>query len=70
MCTPKPDDSKYRQWEWCDNMITTWILNSLSEKITYSVEFVVDSGELLKDWYEYINGAKLYQIQKEINDLS
>ncbi|XP_019257794.1 PREDICTED: uncharacterized protein LOC109236014 [Nicotiana attenuata] len=54
-------------------MVTSWILNSLSKDITDSVEYVNDSVELwkeLEDRYDQTNGAKLYQIQKEINDLS
>ncbi|XP_019252791.1 PREDICTED: uncharacterized protein LOC109231594 [Nicotiana attenuata] len=41
--------------------------------IADSVEYVNDSVELwkeLQDRYDQTNGAKLYQIQKEINDLS
>ncbi|XP_069144064.1 uncharacterized protein [Solanum lycopersicum] len=54
-------------------MVTSWILNSLSKDIADSVEYVFDSLELwseLKDLYDQTNGARLYQIQKEINDLS
>lgn len=61
------------QWERCDDIVTSWILNSLSKEIADSVEYVVDSAELwreLEDRYEQANGANLYQIQKEINDLS
>ncbi|XP_016509027.1 uncharacterized protein LOC107826553 [Nicotiana tabacum] len=53
-------------------MVTSWILNSLSKEISDSVEYVSDSVELwreLEDRYDQTNGAKLYQIQKEINDL-
>ncbi|XP_019255492.1 PREDICTED: uncharacterized protein LOC109234101 [Nicotiana attenuata] len=63
----------FRQWERCDDMVTSWILNSLSRDIADSVEYVNDSVELwkeLQDRYDQTNGAKLYQIQKEINDLS
>lgn len=58
-------------------MVTSWILNSLSKDIADSVEdsveYVFDSLELwseLQDLYDQINGAKLYQIQKEINNLN
>ncbi|XP_070012076.1 uncharacterized protein [Nicotiana sylvestris] len=63
----------FRQWEMCDDMVTSWILNSLSRDIANSVEYVNNSVELWKelhDRYDQTNGAKLYQIQKEINDLS
>ncbi|XP_075099472.1 uncharacterized protein LOC142176245 [Nicotiana tabacum] len=54
-------------------MVTLWILNSLAKEIADGVEYVNDAVELwkeLEDRYDQTNGAKLYQIQKEINDLS
>ncbi|KAH0710706.1 hypothetical protein KY284_012133 [Solanum tuberosum] len=65
--------STYRQWVRCDDMVMSWILNSLGRDIAYSVEYVSDALELwteLVDRYDQTNGAKLYQTQKEINDLS
>lgn len=70
---PDLETPQYRQWERCDNIVTSWILNSLVKEIADSVEYVNDSFELwreLKDRYDQTNGAKLYQIQREINDLS
>nr|XP_010315243.1 uncharacterized protein LOC104645417 [Solanum lycopersicum] len=54
-------------------MVTSWILNSLDRDIAGSVEYVNDALELwteLEDRYDQTNGAKLYQTQKEINDLN
>ncbi|XP_075101451.1 uncharacterized protein LOC142177003 [Nicotiana tabacum] len=54
-------------------MVTSWILNSLAKEIADSVEYVDTLVELwreLEDHYDQTNGAKLYQIQKKINDLS
>ena len=62
-----------RQWQRCDDMVTSWILNSLIKEVSDSVEYVSNSAELwkeLEDRYDQTNGAKLYQIQKEINDLT
>ncbi|XP_059315764.1 uncharacterized protein LOC132066475 [Lycium ferocissimum] len=70
---PELESAQYRQWERCDDIVTSWILNSLSKEIADSVEYVNDSAELWKeldDRYDQTNGAKLYQIQKEINGLS
>nr|XP_016511380.1 PREDICTED: uncharacterized protein LOC107828556 [Nicotiana tabacum] len=63
----------YRQWVRCDDMVTSQILNSLSKDIADSIEYANDAIELwieLKDYYEQTNAARLYQIQKEINDLT
>lgn len=64
---------QFRQWQRCDDMVTSWILNSLIKEISDSVEYVRDFVELwkeLEDRYDQTNGSKLYQIQKEINDLT
>ncbi|XP_019267640.1 PREDICTED: uncharacterized protein LOC109244927 [Nicotiana attenuata] len=53
-------------------MVTSWILNSLSKDIADSVEYTNNAVELwreLEDRYNQTNGARLYKIQKEINDL-
>ncbi|XP_019265999.1 PREDICTED: uncharacterized protein LOC109243507 [Nicotiana attenuata] len=70
---PKIDEVTYDQWARCDDMVTSWILNSLSEDLADSLQYVNDAKELwqeLEDRYDQTNGAKLYQLQKEINDLS
>ncbi|XP_075091973.1 uncharacterized protein LOC142172099 [Nicotiana tabacum] len=54
-------------------MVTSWILNSLSKDLADSLQYVKDAEELwqeLEDRYDQTNGAKLYQLQKEINDLT
>ncbi|XP_009763244.1 uncharacterized protein [Nicotiana sylvestris] len=70
---PYLDSPNFRLWERCDDMVTSWILNSLTKEIADSVEYVTDAFELwreLEDRYDQTNGTKLYQLQKEINDLS
>ena len=70
---PTASSNQLHQWQRCDDMVTSWILNSLTKEIADSVEYVSDSVELwkeLEDRYDQTNGAKLYQIQKEINDLT
>ena len=72
-CVKPVDPSQSRQWQRCDDMVTSWILNSLTKEIADSVEYVNNSSELwkeLEDRYDQTNGAKLYQIQKEIDDLT
>ncbi|XP_070037137.1 uncharacterized protein [Nicotiana tomentosiformis] len=64
-------DPSYNQWERCDDMVTSWILNSISKYLADSLQYVNDAQELwqeLEDRYDQTNGAKLYQLQKEIND--
>lgn len=70
---PASNDPNCRLWEMCDDMVTSWILNSLSREVADNVEYIDNALKLwtvLEDRYDQTNGAKLYQIQKEINDLS
>ncbi|KAH0744360.1 hypothetical protein KY290_032353 [Solanum tuberosum] len=56
----------------CDDMVTSWILNSLSPDLHDSLQYVINVQELwgeLEERYDQTNGCKLYQLQKEINDL-
>ena len=47
---PRSSDPSYRQWERCDNIVTSWILNSLSKEIADSVEYVLDSQNCGRNW--------------------
>ncbi|XP_016510183.1 uncharacterized protein LOC107827542 [Nicotiana tabacum] len=70
---PDLDSPQFRQWERCDDMVTSWILNSLCKEIADSVEYANNAFEFwreLEDRYDQTNSTKLYQIQKEINDLA
>ncbi|XP_060182435.1 uncharacterized protein LOC132612115 [Lycium barbarum] len=46
---PEFASPQHRQWERCDDIVTSWILNSLSKEIADSVEYVNDSTELWKE---------------------
>ena len=69
---PSFTDPSFMQWERCDDMVTSWILNSLSPELRDSLQYVNNAKELweeLEDRYDQTNGCKLYQLQKELNDL-
>lgn len=69
---PDVDDPSFAHWERCDDMVTSWILNSLSPKLRDGRHYVNNVRELWEeseDCYDQTNGCKLYQLQKEINDL-
>lgn len=70
---PAANSPQLRLWQRYYDMVTSWILNSLAKEIADSVEYVINSIELWKeldDCYDQTNGVKLYQIQKNINDLN
>ncbi|KAH0636039.1 hypothetical protein KY290_036430 [Solanum tuberosum] len=70
---PDPDSGNFAQWERCDDMVTSWLLNSLSKDLADSLQYVKNAKELwdeLTDRYDQTNGAKLYQLQREIAELT
>ncbi|XP_049370379.1 uncharacterized protein LOC125835296 [Solanum verrucosum] len=69
---PDSEDPSFAHWEMCDDMMTSWILNSLSPELRDGLQYVNNAREFweeLEDRNDQTNGCKLYQLQKEINDL-
>ncbi|KAJ0790577.1 putative transcription factor interactor and regulator CCHC(Zn) family [Helianthus annuus] len=61
--------SQLSLWERCNNMVISWILNTLSREIAESVLYTESAYQLwqdLNDRYGQANGAKLYQLQKNL----
>jgi hypothetical protein len=54
---PKPspeDEAMHHAWTRCNNMIITWILNSILKEIASSVIYITTCEEMgldLKDWF-------------------
>ncbi|XP_059285075.1 uncharacterized protein LOC132038421 [Lycium ferocissimum] len=70
---PEPDSETFAQWEKCDDMVTSWMLNSLSPELMDKLQYMNNAKELweeLEDRYDQTTGAKLYQLQKEINEFN
>lgn len=70
---PDPASPEYLLWKRCDAMVTLWILNSLSKDLTDSLQYINNNKELwdeLADRYDQTNEARLYQLQREINELT
>lgn len=54
-------------------MVTSWILHSLLKDLAGTLQYVRDAKELWQepeDRYDQTNDAKLYQLEREINELS
>ena len=66
---PSATDLKFPQWKRCNDMVTSWILNVLSQDIAESVLYsdsAYDIWKELEDRYGQANGAKLFQLKKDI----
>ncbi|KAI3713165.1 hypothetical protein L1987_71738 [Smallanthus sonchifolius] len=60
-------------WKRCNDMVISWILNTLSSDISESVLYVETARQLWKeltDRYGQSNGAKYYQLQKSLSVIS
>nr|XP_033509140.1 uncharacterized protein LOC117274037 [Nicotiana tomentosiformis] len=63
----------FEQWRRCYDMVIDWLLNSLSKDIVESVIYSQTTEELwseLEKRYEQADGAKLFQLQRELNNIS
>ncbi|KAH0696502.1 hypothetical protein KY290_013873 [Solanum tuberosum] len=69
---PASDASDSSQWNCCNDMVTSWLLNSLSKEIGDSVIYSNTAKELwdsLKQRFGKSSGTKLFHLQKELNGL-
>jgi len=71
---PKLDPSSpdFLPWMRCNNMVLSWIINSVSKEIGVSI-ICVDTAEAmwtdLRNRFSQHNGPRIFQIQKSISDL-
>ncbi|XP_009763929.1 uncharacterized protein [Nicotiana sylvestris] len=66
---PPVDDKNYPLWSRSNDMVTSWLHNSLTKEIGDSVIFSRTAKELwssLEHRFGQSSGAKLYHLQKEI----
>ncbi|XP_070014482.1 uncharacterized protein [Nicotiana sylvestris] len=68
---PADVSAHYKSWSRCNDMVISWILNSLSKSIAESVLYSKTAREIWKELearFGQCNGAQLYQLQRELND--
>ncbi|XP_016582020.1 uncharacterized protein LOC107879501 [Capsicum annuum] len=67
---PRKDSTMFAQWIHCNDMVLSWLLNSLSREIAESVIYssaVVDLWNELEERYGQVDGTKLFHLQRELN---
>ncbi|XP_059315403.1 uncharacterized protein LOC132066014 [Lycium ferocissimum] len=72
--TPEPEigTDLRNAWGRANNMVISWILNSLSRDISESVLYYANAKDIweeLEARFGQSSGARLYQLQKELSDL-
>lgn len=70
---PNMNDSRFGIWLRCNNMVISWILNSISKELVASVIYIGTAKEIwsdLKDRFYRGNGPRIFQLQKAISVIS
>ena len=69
----KPAANDLKKWIKCNDMVMAWILNVLTKDIGDSIIYAKSARDMwlqLEERYGQANGAKFYQVQKEICNIS
>ena len=72
---PRPPnlyDSQGLAWTRCNNMVLSWLLNSVSTEIANSIIYIDDASEIwndLQDRFSQHNGPQIFQLKKSIASL-
>ncbi|XP_060210247.1 uncharacterized protein LOC132637121 [Lycium barbarum] len=69
---PNVDAPDYQAWSRCNDMVTSWLLNSLSKDIADNIIYSKAARDLYTDLEQRFgqsNSAKLFHLQKELSDI-
>ena len=61
-----------QQWNRCNDMVKSWLLNSISKELSLSVIYCKLASEIwvdLKERLSQVNGPYIFQVEKEIHNL-
>ena len=61
-----------QHWNRCNDMVKSWLLNSISKEISLSVIYCKHASEIwanLKERLSQVNGPYIFQVEKEIHNL-
>ncbi|XP_073039069.1 uncharacterized protein [Primulina eburnea] len=61
------------QWERCNALVLSWIMNSVSKEIFGGIVYAIDAFAVwndLKDQYNKVNGSRIFALHREIGRLT
>ncbi|KAJ0808240.1 putative RNA-directed DNA polymerase [Helianthus annuus] len=70
---PKDNEVLAAQWDRCNSVVLTWLLNSVSEELFLGQVFSKLASEVwtdLKETYDKVDGSVVYDLYKRINCIS
>ncbi|KAA8544149.1 hypothetical protein F0562_022215 [Nyssa sinensis] len=68
-----PSDPLYSAWERCNDMVLSWILNSVMKNIASSILYIdvaADAWKDLKERFSQGNRPRIFQLKKVLNSLT
>jgi hypothetical protein len=71
---PSSADSakEFPLWSLCNNMVKSWLLNSISKEISHSIIYckhACDVWEDLKARFSQVDGPRMFQLEQDIFNL-
>jgi hypothetical protein len=69
---PSANDPSLPSWVRCNNMLLSWLLNSVSKEIATSIIFYDNAADMWKDLHDRFNqsnGPRIFQLQKAVSVL-
>lgn len=69
---PEADSPSFAQWERVNDMVISWIMNSVADDISDGLNFVTSAKEVWNELHERfssINGHRVYQVLRNIHCL-
>nr|XP_043625974.1 uncharacterized protein LOC122597447 [Erigeron canadensis] len=70
---PSPDSDLRALWERANDMVISWILNTVSDEISNNLNFVSNACALwkeLNEHYSQLDGHRIFQVTHELVDLT
>ncbi|XP_073024180.1 uncharacterized protein [Primulina eburnea] len=70
---PLLDQPNLHQWERCNALVLSWIMNSISKEIFGGIVYALDASVVwsdLKDQYDKVNGSRIFALHREIGRLT
>lgn len=70
---PSFDSPLARQWQRCNDLVLSWLLNSLSKEVSKSVEYSGFASEVwneLEERYGKVDGVRVFELKKELAHIS
>ncbi|XP_061372207.1 uncharacterized protein LOC133314702 [Gastrolobium bilobum] len=69
---PSPDNLLFNAWNRCNSMVISWLLNSVSKDIAYSLMYFINAYDIwndIRNHFHQANGPRISQLKLQISSL-